>query len=244
VKTLPTSMLKFLRAVQSCSAEMTDGERLVLWSLAIEADYRTGKNSHPGNSRLMRVTARKTPQGILYIVRGLIAKGLIEKTREGHPSFKGQSAKAAWYRIRLENGAFPDASDHESEESETMKAQAFTVEPTMKVNGGDHESEHHPTMKVNAPDHESPELSLSLLLSQKSLPPSLPEIRKPDGRMDSSKPSAMESQNQPERRAQTEEFFGNDFQVMGQCDKKRMAQIEKLASSGPGMGVRPFASPS
>src|SRR5260370_38432620 len=149
-------MLKFLRAVQSCSVPLTDGDRLVLWSLAIEADYKTGRNSHPGNSRLMRVTGRKTAQGVLYIVRGLIAKGLIEKTREGHPSFRGRSAEAAWYKIRLEHEAFPDALDHESEESETMKAQTFTVEQTMKVEKVDHESCTPPTMKAERADHERP----------------------------------------------------------------------------------------
>ena len=73
-----------MRAVQNCDAELNDGETLVLWSLAIEADYKTGKNSHPGNSRLMKVTHRESPLGVLYIVRRLTAKGLIEKTREGH----------------------------------------------------------------------------------------------------------------------------------------------------------------
>ena len=129
-------MLGFFRTVQNCTVPLSDGERLVLRDLAIEADYKTGRNSHPGNTRLSQITGR-TPQGVLYIIRGLLAKGLIEKTREGHPSFKGQSAQAAWYRICLESAAFPDQSDRESEEAETMKADRL-----------DHESKH-------PPDHES-----------------------------------------------------------------------------------------
>jgi hypothetical protein len=226
VKTLPTSMLKFLRAVQSCTTPVSDGERLALWSLAIEADYKTGRNSHPGNSRLMQVTGRKTPQGILYIIRSLIGKKLIEKTREGHASLKGQSAVAACYRICLENPAFPDAPNHESEEAETMKAQTFTVEQTMKAAQPDHESNTSMTMKAEGADHESSELSLSHGLSHKSLPPSFPEIQKTDGGNDSPKPSANDIDA---KREATEKFFDKHYKVMGECEKKARNQIEQLA---------------
>jgi hypothetical protein len=218
-----TSMLKFLRAVQNCTAPLSDGERLVLWSLAIEADYNTGKNSHPGNTRLAQIT-RRTPQGVLYIVRGLLAKGLIEKTREGHPSFKGQSAQAAWYRICLENPVFPDRSDHESEETETMKAQTFTVEQIMKAEQADHESKHPPTMKAESADHESSDFHSPLVSPINPSLPSLPEIRKADGGKDSSEPSAKEIQE-----TESDKFFGKHHKTMGRCEKKTRRQIEDLA---------------
>jgi hypothetical protein len=234
MRTRPTSFIGFMRAVQNCTAELSDGETLMLWSLAIEADYKTGKNSHPGNSRLMKVTHRKSPQGILFIIRGLIAKGLIEKTREGHPSFKGQSAEAAWYRICLENAAFPDASDHESEESETMKAQTFTVEPTMKVNGADHESKHPPTMKAEGADHESSELSLSPLPSQKSLPPSLPEIRKADGGLDSSKKPSAIPLSSKDLAAKERAFFAKHISEMGECSNRYRSELRRVAEEKGG----------
>jgi hypothetical protein len=218
-----TSMLKFLRTVQNCTAPLSDGERLVLWSLAIEADYNTGKNSHPGNTRLAQVTMR-TPQGVLYIVRGLLAKGLIEKTREGHPSFKGQSAQAAWYRICLENPAFPNRSDREGEETETMKAQTFRVEKTMKAEQADHESKCPPTMKAESADHESSDFHSPLVSPINPSLPSLPEIRKADGGKDSSEPSAKEIQE-----TEPDKFFGKHFGRMGSCDKKTRQQIEGLA---------------
>lgn len=81
---------------------LSQGERLALVGLAAFADYRTAL-AHPGNSALMRATGCKSRQGINYIVRRLIDRGLIQMVSKGD----GGRGLATVYRLSVEDERFP-----------------------------------------------------------------------------------------------------------------------------------------
>jgi hypothetical protein len=100
-------MLKFLRVVQNCTAELSDGEIIILGVLATEADYKTGRGSRPGIAR-MRKASRRSERGVQFILKSLRSKKLIELTSKGD----GGRGLASIYRICLENPAFPDPEEN------------------------------------------------------------------------------------------------------------------------------------
>jgi hypothetical protein len=95
------NLSRFIRGVDLVNdPSLTDGERLVLKSLAAVADYRTA-TSHPGNHRLM-VASNRSQTGVNFCLRGLMSKGLIERISVGNGS-----GLASVYRICVEDSRFP-----------------------------------------------------------------------------------------------------------------------------------------
>jgi hypothetical protein len=91
----------FQYGVVNVNERLTDGERMVLYALAVAADYKAA-TSHPGNSA-MGHQSNRSERGVRDIIQRLIAKGLIERLRVGD----GGRGLATEYRIRVEDDRFP-----------------------------------------------------------------------------------------------------------------------------------------
>ena len=100
-----TSIAQLLFAVESLTEELSQGEWIVLFALAHRVDWGTGgrrEPAHPGNALLMKLTGA-TRQGVNFIQKRLIGRGLVECTRVGN----GQG-NASEFRICIEDPRFPE----------------------------------------------------------------------------------------------------------------------------------------
>jgi len=92
----------FQYGVANVNEALTDGERLVLYSLAVAADYKQA-TSHPGNAAMMRQSNR-SERGVRDIIKRLIVRRLIERITVGD----GGRGLATMYRICVEDHRFPE----------------------------------------------------------------------------------------------------------------------------------------
>lgn len=96
-----TSHSAFQYGVANVNEILTDGERMVLYSLGVAADYKTAL-SHPGNFT-MGHQSNRCERGVRDIIQRLVTKRLIERVSVGD----GGRGLATEYRIRVEDDRFP-----------------------------------------------------------------------------------------------------------------------------------------
>jgi hypothetical protein len=95
-----TSLSAFQQGVADVNESLTDGERLVLSALAVNADYKSA-TSRPGNAALMRRSNRKE-RALQEILKGLRVKGLLELASKGD----GGRGLATVHRFCIEDSRY------------------------------------------------------------------------------------------------------------------------------------------
>jgi hypothetical protein len=216
----PTSYGDMIKSVLTVRfPDLKPHHRLLLVSLAAFADGQTGKSSRPTYAYLKISLGEVQDTWVALLLKELAQFGLIEKTHKG-----SGPGNASIFRICLEHAAFPDTYPTMTLDDEYPQDVVRVSNQIPSVNGENtltKEAEYpHSDNRIPSPRGEDhPKLS-----SETSIQPSHPEIRKADGGMDSSKPSAKE----PEK-SDTENFFDKHHKTMGRCEKKTRRQIEALA---------------
>jgi hypothetical protein len=124
---------------QVADATLSQGERLFLNCLAV---HSVKENPRPGNARLMRACGVTSRQGLNYIARLLIEKGLIEVVAYG----KGGHGMATVYRICTEDDRFPK---REPTSSDLQVSDSQPTSPDLQVTSEQPASERALTRKYD-----------------------------------------------------------------------------------------------
>jgi hypothetical protein len=107
-----SSLSTFIIGVAKVREPLTDGEKIILGSLAAHGDYRTGE-SRPGNGALIEESGRSL-RGVQDLLKYLRDKRLTEIVEVGN----GRST-ATIHRIRIEDPRFPAPAPKTVKESDT-----------------------------------------------------------------------------------------------------------------------------
>ena len=215
MKEKPTSyghMLKTTALVEHSA--LTQADRHVLLALALYADGNTGRRTWPGKKKLAKVTGYSS-RWITERLDFLESQGLIQTMAHA----KGGRGNATEYRLCFESPAYLDDADERVNPSSSFTDEKGEVGFPKGCTGVPE--------RVNW-DTEKGEVEFTPSDSSSENPSNPPSEQNPEsGRMDSSnpKPSAMSS----ERKAQADEFFAKDFDLMGSVSDPQRKQIEQLA---------------
>jgi hypothetical protein len=207
-------------AVRAASHPEIDGvDKALLMALAMDADYKTGKNSRPGNASLQSGTVLEY-SALRDRIKKNLRLGLMECTYEAHGR-----GKASVYRLCLECPAYPDRSTS----GEWLLDGLENLRPTPEVLAAESAENLRPIPEVSSADTCGQNAETSGAISQK--PPAEASKTSGSSRSTPSIPSAFPPTNLPSQKdGGLEGWILKNYATMGEPNEATQIWLQKQSA--------------